>query len=235
MMKIILDIVVFLSVAVFGSVRTSETSLVDASQPGSPVVLSGAVTAHDEIATEWIRFSFRTSISATNVSQKSILLILLKIDMTSANGLGIHHSRSNDYFFTTDVFSPDSSQTIEETIGPVGELQGKTEAQPPGPTAIAEVVFVQFADGSTWGNSSEGKDILQERRATWDRLRFLMRVHQSKSQKDFIDDLMQTSRLPGIGHLQWLYKNNNSDPAIVFKNLADMLHNAELHQSAMTR
>jgi hypothetical protein len=236
-MRIILVFLVLLSTDLFCSTETSETSLVDSSQVGSPLVLSGAVTAKDEIEAGIIKFSFRTDISMTNVSHKGILLLVIKVDMTGANGLGIHHTKTNDYFFTSDVFKPGATETTEESIGPIGERQGATEEQPPGPTATAEVAFVQFVDGSTWGNASEGREIIQERRETCDRLKFLVAIHQSKDENRFIDSFMESSSLPGINHLQWMYKNtkDKSDNDFVFRTIQQMLGNAEVHLKAMNR
>jgi hypothetical protein len=226
-------IAMLLSAWAVGSQQQSATSLTDVSQTGSPVVLSGTVTATDEVVSGSLRFSFRTNISAANVSRKSILLVVVKMNLTGANGLGIKHTRSNDYFFTSDIFYADMVEAIQETVGPVGELLDKTETQTRGPTAIAKVVFVQFLDGSTWGDPVESRDALQQRHDTLIHLELLRSTYQSKGEKEFLDELMQPSRLPGIGALQQLHKDNVNDPGIVIGKFTKMLNYAEIHQRGM--
>ncbi len=226
----ILAIATLLSIAAFASQQRSATSLIDSSQAGSSVVLSGTVTSTDEAIKGWLQYSFEVNVSLTNASRKGILLIVVKMDITGLNGLGTHHTRSTDYFFTSDIFYPDTIETIYETVGPLAELQGQTEAQSEGPTANAKVAFVQFLDGSTWGDQSEGRDALQQRRETWNELRFLRQTYDSQGEKRFLDALMRPSRLPGIDLLQSVYKRSSNDAEAVVRKLTDMLNFADLHQ-----
>jgi hypothetical protein len=58
-------------------------------------------------------------------------------------------------------------------------------------TASAEIEFVQFQDGSTWGDSDTETEAFQARSATLQKLRSLQRVYAEQGEKAFLDALAE--------------------------------------------
>ena len=66
---------------------------------------------------------------------------------------------------------------------PGGTLPGEQAKSEPGEnTPTAYVAFVQFEDGSTWGDSTLGKALLRDRYLQWDRLRAFEQIYHANGE-----------------------------------------------------
>jgi hypothetical protein len=83
-----LALAVLLTGAAFASPQQATIALVNTSESGSPVLLSGVATAADE-GSGVLRYSLKKDISCTNVSSKSILLAIAKIEVTRLTKIDI--------------------------------------------------------------------------------------------------------------------------------------------------
>jgi hypothetical protein len=207
-------------------------SVTDASAPGSPLALSGSVTAIDR-QTEAFRYSLHADVSAKNLSRKDIILLVMEIDVTGANKVDIHDTGEYDYFFASEIFEGSGSRTFGEDWGPFGEPQGPVEGKPTRPRTVARVAFAQFSDGSTWGDPMAGKSALSERSLTYSKLLSLSETYQQKGTRVFGEELSEPSDLPELRNLQQLYTQNSKDTNAVFRRVTRMLENADLHRAAM--
>jgi len=116
------------------------------------------------------------------------------------------------------------------------------DVQPPagiGPQALNAVgkpVFVQFADGSTWGEREAWQGVLHDRSKALDRLLSLQQTYRTRGEKDFVEELIkpaqdaETDLLPAvIGSLQATYRSHGNDLKLVLAKLDQMLGSAERH------
>jgi hypothetical protein len=230
-MKTLLSFVL-LSATAFGSPQMLSIHMTDESPNDCPVTLSGLAVAKDE-PSKPLRYSFTTTIYATNNSQKSILLVVIKIAFTGTGRFDISDTRDDDYFFASDTFNSRDTKKLEDFLGPMGAPQAKVENYSLDPKASAEVAFVQFGDGSTWGDLVVGEHILRNRAPTWNALRSLAETYRTNGKQQFLRELREPSQLQTIRYLQNLYESNGNDASAVIKKLDNMLEYADLHGRAL--
>ncbi len=188
---------------------TQETFIpvVDRSPSGSPIAVSGTFIVKDEPA-ELFRHSGEGKISLTNVSSKPVLLTVLQIHMEVVRAPDMD-SRSDDNFFS-NLLQPGSTDTVADswrfgTASSEAESMPREERVTPG--ANVSMLFVQFADGSTWGDPTKAKTALEYRVNTVNRLMALESVYRADGENAFIDDLLKPTNLPAIWQLQDLCKH----------------------------
>jgi len=211
----------------------TEINVTDASSRGCPLSLLGTITTIDSGPEVPFRYSWKIAASVRNSSTKDILLAVIKIQIDDPGKLRNDYTRDNDYFFMSDVFRSNTTQSIDQPLMRFG-TSAKFQVRKITPTAIARVSFIQFSDGSTWGRNSEGREILKERQLTLNKLLDLDRVFRTEGPDKFVVKLMEPTRLTLIEDLQRLYKEKGDDVNPVAKEISLMLTNAERNQKAMT-
>ena len=76
-------------------------------------------------------------------------------------------------------------------------------------TATAEVEFVQFQDGSTWGDSDKKTEAFADRTMTLHKLESLQRVYSENGEKAFWDALSEPTTLACVNRVQTDCKASN--------------------------
>jgi hypothetical protein len=219
--------------------QESLISIVDLSLSGSPLLLRGDLIAYDK-PTEQLRYSVKGKISVTNSSSKPIVLTVVSLKGT--NVPGVNDTSSQDYYFS-ELFDPQSTEEREWAFGPfVSRIEVKSDegtkwvdiepARGAQQKVTASVLFVQFADGSTWGDRDEAKAALASRRNSVKRLTALATLYRDDGERAFIDDLLKPSDLPAILSLQYFCRNSD-DKSKVVDRLFRMLASAEVHARMM--
>jgi hypothetical protein len=224
---------IFLDPNAFAGRSESAISITDASRADSPVAIVGTVLAKEEDS-GLLRYSFRTNASLTNESQKPILAFVIRIATTSANKMDLDNTRNDDYFFA-EPFEPNTTVKLAQSDGPFGKSKAEVEALPSQPGAVASVKFVQFTDGSIWGDPAAGQDVLKERRLTRDELGSLGNSYRTRGEQGFVEELKKPSQLNLIVYLQQLYDSNGKDTTSVIEKLTSMIEYADRHQRDMQR
>jgi len=219
---------------VLSSSRLETTSpVVQIGQVGSPLEISGNVIAGDE-GSGVLRYSISRKLTVNNVSSKSIMLTVLEVNTRNISKIDVHATREDDDFFQPDSFAPNTTKTVEESQK-FGEPTSGAVFEPAAPEATIRVAFVQFADGSTWGNPDAGKRALRERYLSWDEMKLLSEAYQKEGEKGFGSKLLKPTDLPAILKLQRLYANSQNNMAVVFDEMNTMLRYADLHQRSMQK
>jgi hypothetical protein len=113
-------------------------------------------------------------------------------------------SRSDDNFFS-NLLQPGATDTLEESWR-FGTASSGAESMPgeerSTPSANVSMLFVQFADGSTWGDSASARTALESRTDTVSRLMALESIYRGDGENALIDDLLKPTALPVIWQLQ---------------------------------
>jgi hypothetical protein len=208
--------------------------VVQIGQDGSPLEISGNVTAGDE-GSGVLRYSISRKLTVNNVSSKSIMLAVLEVNIRNISKIDVHSTREDDDFFRPDSFAPNTTKTLEESTGPFGEPTSGAVLEPAAPEATVRVVFVQFADGSTWGNPDAGRRALRERYLSWDEMKLLSEAYQKDGKERFGAELLKPTDLQAIRKLQRLYADGPKDMAVVLNEMSTMLRYADLHQRGMEK
>lgn len=210
-------------------------------QSAAPVVLSGtvALAAHQEQQSS----SYRTMLSAANVSGKPILLLITSIYLAERPGedeeasadenypfITYHHT--DDYFFSPHLFDPASTIRWEDSLVYSRPSNHGSELPTTKVTATGEVSFVQFVDGSTWGDPKSAEKSLRERTDSCKLLRLLLKAYQENGAREFVAMLNQGPGLPVRTKLQYRFKESNGKVQAVIDELTRMLQSVELHENS---
>jgi len=160
----------------------------DTSASGSPVALSGTLTFKP---TEAI-----LSVAGQNRSARGIMAILIQMDAPPLISFRSEH----DHFFKAIEITPNShflvsGGAIQVPLGGNGLLNDKVVVNN-GETAALEVkrveakaVWVQFEDGSTWGDEKEGAAMRSERVEIKAFLTHLLTVQKQSGDDAFLQEL----------------------------------------------
>ena len=130
-------------------------SITDNSPAGSPVSITGAVTFPDSSKVV-------CSITGHNHSSRSIIASWVEMKLTKPTGEPGEISFERDRFFKSlPVSLPESDFLISSDCRMGIELD--VQRTPQTPEAHATVVFLQFEDGSIWGDTKVGAQLTAQR------------------------------------------------------------------------
>jgi len=91
-----------------------------------------------------------------------------------------------------------------------------------------ELVFVQFTDGSTWGDPDEGKEALAMREDWLEDLLNLARIYQEKGRAEFVSAVVKQQANPITDQLRtWYQADGDAEDAVKLVN--QRLKNVESH------
>lgn len=193
------------------SKQQTQYTLRDISENDSPLRVVGKVLFRANLAV----LTYEVEAAVKNVSKKDVVSWSMLV--RTSDGL-LHFTSSHDYFFTGDVLVPGVSAGV--TSGPINLVahpQGDTPTREESHSssravvASAEIEFVQFQDGSTWGDSDVETEAFQARSATLQKLQSLQRLYAELGQKAFMDALAEPTMLAGVEHIKTDCKANNDD------------------------
>ena len=170
-------------------------SVIDKSDSGAPVAISGTATFtdvfDDKSVGSWGSFSLR----GRNLSTKSILLLLAYFDEAAPNQRETRHVICVDHFFWEEI-APGRSFNLP----PINSRSQKSElrhgsAPATDPEAEVRVQYVQFTDGSSYGSKMAADGVLRLRLTI---LHSLQRLANTGGAPEF-RALLATKASPGAG------------------------------------
>jgi hypothetical protein len=178
---------------------TYTVPVMDKSDPGSPLKISGTASFAERIVANSVTSSSNFTVEARNVSEKTIVLLLAYFDEAGPHGSGTHHLIQIDHFFWGDIAPGDSFVLARSRSGKrTYPLEAAVE-----PKAEVGVQYVQFIDGSTFGDETTAKGILGIRAVILEALRRLdtatdkeefLALLAQKIQPDDADGFLETFR-----------------------------------------
>lgn len=138
-------------------------ALIDVSNPPqSFVAFSGSMAFSETGRSGQMVETQSGTAQGRNISQKSIVTVLATFTWAGAQGFGAEHVNRHDHFFSAADTAPGSiidfpPQKLEVPID--SSMKG------PGPplTYTVDVHFIQFSDGSTWGQSTIAAELKLQR------------------------------------------------------------------------
>jgi hypothetical protein len=208
----------------------------DISDRGSPLQTSGVVGFSDDPSSN-IRYTYQIEGSFRNLTSKGIMLVVMKIKSEDVDGPPLDYTYENELFFGSDVIRP--GRVVPLRVDPVRFGDATVNGKPItwggetervlAPTATVQVLFVQFVDGSGWGDAESVQDVFRVRGQTLRELSILETTLRDRGEQDFKEELSKSAPLlPCISSLM------NSCSAEANSCLADgvrsMIESAERHQ-----
>lgn len=186
--------------------QTATLSVLDQSAPDSPVHITGQVTLTETVKDSSLATGRSVTINATNVSTKEIAVVVAKITITGFRSHGGGIVATGDYFFKPEKFGIGQVlPIIDEPYSDEAEavIEGPTNGKWPGPPTLtpqaqAQVTFVQFLDGSTWGGAMDQQQLFDGRREILNALQNLLDTYNQQGEAAFVGLLADSGKLgPG--------------------------------------
>ena len=207
----------------------ARSNIRDRSPHRSPIHIDGYVTFRDNTA-ENIRY-FWVHASAKNASKKGIAAWSASLETAGGSGPALNLRESHDFFFTGDVLAPNETEGIRDQSCPIrlvlrpsnGNRYAETVDANILPNAFVRVQFVQFTDGSIWGDRDQVAKLQLERHETLDKVKSLQQVYSEQGEKAFMDALAEPTALPCFERIKTLCRNENPDSSCARKGIAEML------------
>lgn len=238
-------VAIFLAVnLIHGAICFGQTKmrLSDKSKEGSPVKVSGIVSFEDT-PSEAMRYSYRIEASIENVSKKDIVLTVIHFGTSGVNAPALDQITQIERFFVVDDLRPSKPEAI--VCGPfqfgAPIVDGHPVSEDVGPSAIpvatAQVTFVQFADGSVWGNPDDGRIPIVVRNNTTTELTRLQSVLDTAGEEALKAELLRENSqyevdFPGIATL--VKACNSKASSCIAEGLHNMIRSAKQHTARMT-
>jgi hypothetical protein len=180
------------------AVAEQRMEIQDMSDKGSPIQVSGYMMLRHDSSNPF-PFSYEESTSVKNVSAKSILLMVVHLEATS--GPGSDERYSQEYFFA-DALAPGQVEVNHEPERKFGVAVVNGEPlsykRDPHPAAQAHAEFVQFSDGSTWGDADSAEHLLEARRQTLAELNRLEHLYEQAGESAFLDEFARADDFDNI-------------------------------------
>jgi Cu/Ag efflux protein CusF len=232
-MKVLATVLLFLFSILQSWAQTSVTvPVVDKSEPGSPLQITGNITFTDQITGNSISSSSDYELKAQNISGKGIIFLLVHfIEMGPREG-GIGHHIQWDNFFRNEEITPGPVFILDRSSG--GRQIGSFNPLGPSRDPVAEVrvLYAEFSDGSVYGERREAKDILAARPLIIPVLQSLDRANDDRSFLQTLAQKLEPEEVDGfLEGVRSAQKNRGTGAAhrLVHTELA----NAEKHLAVM--
>jgi len=175
--------------------------IVDKSGAGAPLEVSGTLTLRESLRANELEWSWGEKVTVKNSSEKAILLFGATISEVgrystpegrrAALGSGPTYRLEDDRFFSETLIEPGESLVLRDTkpgvpnvgccVNPLSETQA--------PSAEYRLYFVQFADGSVFGDPAEAKDSLAIRQIILRGLKVLLQSYEDGGELVFASKL----------------------------------------------
>lgn len=163
---------------------TYTVPVIDESDLGCPVAVSGAATFTEEFRPKSVALSGSFTLEGRNLSSKSILLVVADFDEASPNAREARHFIRIDHFFWGEI-APGESFVLGRghSKRQTSPLRRRSLGPAPDPKAVVSVRYVQFADGSSFGSEAAASDALRLRPAI---LGALQRLDAARGEREFL-------------------------------------------------
>jgi hypothetical protein len=154
-------------------------TLTDLSGADCPLKSSGKASFQEVTSDTTIKVSYGFDVDFVNVGFKPILAYEASLDLNSDHGAKLHSDDDVDFFFSSDALLPGSNiKWVEEPSRWI--IVPYREVPPTGkPAAILRVTFVEFVDGTRFGNSVWGDKLAEQRKAGRNCLNALADAYES--------------------------------------------------------
>ena len=213
--------------------HTYTSPLLDTSPESSPVTLFGAVDVRDELSVDLFSYSFEKALKIRNRSTIGILLVIVESNIEGRFSVeGISSIDTRDFFFAPTLLMPGETETIQSVFGPIKQPTKELEFVERLPRVTSRARFVQFADGSFWGDIHVAQEDISQRSQSMSKLHQLREEYEANGEDRFVASLMTMTSDLNVSFLQSEFKQSQSATQVL-KKLDELLDNALLHEKLL--
>lgn len=216
---------------------------VDKSSAGNPLEVTGQILLQETVEGNHVESSWGEKVVAKNMSAKPILLLVTSLTLIGRHNRGVlrgpgdgpTYIASDDRFFNKNALQPGEFLVLRNTKPDKSQVECCVSPSEHGsdPKAEFRVRFVQFADGSTFGDSSEAKNELTVRAMIFDGLRGLIKSYSEQGESGFLADMRRQqpwSASSPFADIRKSYDENGLSAAIA--RAQEILAVAENHEAS---
>jgi len=180
----------------------------DTSRRRSPIRVVGHLQLEVNSPQNIDCYSHEVEASIANESKKPIALFSVRFETEGGPVPGLDYFYQEDSFFTEDTFVPGASRIVHlrplrmkpPLINGVPLTLSVDSSAPL--KATARVEFVQFLDGSKWGDLEAESEMLQHRSDALRYLKGLERIYSGQGEEAFEEALSQPTNFPCMDQLK---------------------------------
>ena len=195
----------------------------------NPIQATGTLSVREAVLGNQVQSLWEQNVVAKNLSNKPVLLLIGVLEAVGPYSDG-GYRLIEDRFFSQDVIQPgDTFRLMTGTTGR-GECCINPLDEPRDPKSAFRVEFVQFADGSIFGDSAKAKDVLANRSSTLLALRKLDRTYSAQGEQKFLSELFEAHG-PTFARIRWTAKEKGASAAIA--ELRESLTIGEKHEAVI--
>lgn len=206
------------------------------SPPLCPVVLSGVVHGPD-IDVAKSQYSYTAQMTSENESNKSIMLLIYRFELLVATDESTSEmppkispersvTRIEDFFFSRTLLEPGATTSAKLQLVPY-DLNRDRQVPLTRISPTSKILFVQFSDGTWWGDSEVAQQPLAERGEALKYLQHLLEIHRRFGELGLASELRAPSNLTVAAILKQIYGGGDSRP--VLDRAREMLAAGEAH------
>ena len=209
---------------------TYTIQVVDASDHGSPLKVSGTASYAEIKKQNAFQTSSRFEILLKNTSQKEIILLRATVKEGGPHGPVKEHEITRDHFFWGEISVGSSIRLVSDEGQVATTLSSIAPAREP--NAEFHLQYVQFADGSAWGNESAAQDAFAARSAIFG---MLLRLQSENNNQHFVALLKERIQPDEADSFFDSFRQvrKNKGMATARQNVAASLRVASAHESSM--
>lgn len=171
----------------------TSVDIVDQSSADCPVRLSGQMDLTESKVAGAPQASFAYKLVATNLSAKTLMAMVVLSHVGTSNGPLLSQHNEFDAYFSHQMEIASGQEFIDEhrEHNLSFSMQGRENTAKTSPAAHTEVIFLQFTDGSTWGDGQDDQviSVMKTRAVLHESLRGLVTAVTEGGESEFLKAL----------------------------------------------
>jgi len=153
-------------------------------------LVSGTLRLRENVSDNTVRTSVETeNIVGKNISGRTIMMVVLWLDISPSFAAPSRSERQYECFFAEDVIKPGDEHSFSANAKRESAELLDPGTVPRQPQASVRVVYVQFDDGSEFGQDGFATRLFTLRRITWQNLSRLDRAYERGGEELFLEEL----------------------------------------------
>lgn len=158
---------------------------------GNPVHNTGTVVISEGASNGMLSMSFQTDWAIKNISSKTIVAVVETMLVQYSNGSSDSVTEEYDAFFHPQLLNPGDSFPMGSGGSNGQKVIEDRHSGHSDPACEVAAQWVQFADGSTFGDVQQAKHLLASRKLIFEALGRLDDVYKSDGAEVFLSELLK--------------------------------------------